>query len=101
MTWSSALPSAASTRMETVVFLFTDIEGSTALWETVPDAMRLALARHDAIVQEQVTAQGGLVLKTAGDAFYTVFPDVSSALACAIAIQRTLADEASGELPVL
>ena len=34
----------------TVTFLFTDIEGSTARWEHQPEAMRVALARHDALV---------------------------------------------------
>ena len=34
----------------TVTFLFTDIEGSTRLWEEHPEAMQAALARHDAIL---------------------------------------------------
>lgn len=41
-----ALPSG------TVKFLFTDIEGSTQLWEKYPEEMRTALARHDAILRE-------------------------------------------------
>ncbi len=48
----------------TVKFLFTDIEGSTTRWEHHPDAMRTALARHDALLRSVITAHGGLVFKT-------------------------------------
>ena len=54
----------------TVTFLFTDIEGSTRLWEEHPEAMQGALARHDAIVGEAVAAHGGTVVKTTGDGFH-------------------------------
>jgi class 3 adenylate cyclase len=47
----------------TVTFLFTDIEGSTKLWEQHPEAMRLALARHDALLQEILRSQGGHVFR--------------------------------------
>ena len=40
----------------TVTFLFTDLEGSTRLWEEHPEAMRGALARHDAILRDAVEA---------------------------------------------
>ena len=42
----------------TVTFLLTDVEGSTALWEEAPEAMRAALARHDALFEAAVTARG-------------------------------------------
>ncbi|MFO1325570.1 MAG: hypothetical protein U1F15_16120 [Burkholderiales bacterium] len=42
-------------------FLFTDIEGSTRLWEEEPDRMRPALARHDLLCREAVEAKGGVV----------------------------------------
>ena len=38
----------------TVTFLLTDVEGSTALWEEAPEAMRAALARHDELFDETV-----------------------------------------------
>ncbi len=44
----------------TVTFLFTDLEGSTRLWEEHPEAMQPALARHDEILRESVTAHGGV-----------------------------------------
>ena len=56
----------------TVTFLFTDIEGSTRLWEQYPEAMREALARHDALLRGVIEASGGAVFKTVGDAFYAI-----------------------------
>ena len=50
----------------TVTFLFTDIEGSTRLWEEHPDAMRDALARHDEILRDAVKSHGGHVVKRSG-----------------------------------
>ena len=43
----------------TVAFLFTDIEGSTRLWETNHDAMRMALSRHDEALRQCIDAQRG------------------------------------------
>src|ERR1700716_875188 len=43
----------------TVTFLFSDLEGSTRLWEQHPEAMRPALARHDGILRDAVAEQGG------------------------------------------
>ncbi|HEY8321470.1 MAG TPA: adenylate/guanylate cyclase domain-containing protein [Candidatus Baltobacteraceae bacterium] len=74
----------------TVTFLFTDIEGSTALWERDDAAMRTALAKHDAIVRRAVEAAGGTVFKTVGDASYCAFSRAEDAIAAAIAAQRSL-----------
>jgi len=57
----------------TVTFLFTDIEGSTRLWEEHPDAMRDALARHDEVLREAIEAHRGYVVKTTGDGFHAAF----------------------------
>ena len=51
----------------TVTFLFTDVEGSTRLWEESPEAMRLALAAHDGILRTVIEEHGGYVFSTAGD----------------------------------
>ena len=60
----------------TVTFLFTDIEGSTRLWEQHPEAMGAALARHDALLGAAIAAHRGYVFKTVGDAFCAAFgPD--------------------------
>ena len=57
----------------TVTFLFTDIEGSTRLWEEHPEAMHEALARHDAIVRDAVEQHDGYVVKTTGDGIHAAF----------------------------
>ena len=64
----------------TVTFLFTDIEGSTKLWEEHPDAMRQALARHDALLRHAIESNEGVVFKTVGDAFCAAFAIPSEAL---------------------
>ena len=75
-----------------VTFLFTDIEGSTRLWETMPERMREALARHDAMGQDAVTRHHGRVVKTTGDGIHAVFDDPLDAIAATIALQQSLAD---------
>src|SRR5690349_20439206 len=54
---------------ETVTFLFTDIEGSTRLWEQQSQTMRQAIARHDALLRDSIEINSGHVFKTIGDAF--------------------------------
>ena len=80
----------------TVTFLFTDIEGSTKLWEHSPESMRAALTRHDAILREAIEGQGGFVFKMVGDAFCAAFPTALEALGSALAAQRALFSEEWG-----
>jgi class 3 adenylate cyclase len=47
--------------------LFTNVEGSTRLWEVHPDAMGPAMARHDALVEETVTRCSGNVVRPRGE----------------------------------
>ncbi|MGP6158942.1 MAG: adenylate/guanylate cyclase domain-containing protein, partial [Vulcanimicrobiaceae bacterium] len=77
----------------TVTFLFTDIEGSTRRWEAFPDAMRLALRRHDALLRAALERHEGYVFKTIGDAFCAAFQETEAALRGALAAQRALARE--------
>jgi predicted ATPase/class 3 adenylate cyclase len=72
----------------TVTFLFTDIQGSTNLWEEHPDAMRLALARHDALLRKAVEDNEGVVFKTIGDAFCAAFATALEALRAALSAQQ-------------
>ena len=74
----------------TVTFLFTDIEGSTRLWEEHPIAMRDALASHDALVREAIVVEGGYVVKTTGDGFHAAFGTAEAGIAAAIRAQRAL-----------
>lgn len=84
----------------TVTFLFTDIEGSTKLWEKHPDAMQAALARHDAILRGAIEKNRGCVFKTVGDAFCAAFPTALDGLNAALAAQRALNLESWGETRV-
>ncbi|HSJ85356.1 MAG TPA: adenylate/guanylate cyclase domain-containing protein [Acidimicrobiia bacterium] len=77
-------------------FLFTDIEGSTRLWEEHTDDMATALARHDAILSEAVDRAGGKVVKTTGDGLLAVFDSVTETLAATIDAQRSLLAETWG-----
>jgi class 3 adenylate cyclase len=60
----------------TVTFLFTDIEGSTRRWEHHPEAMLTVLARHDSLLRQIITADGGVVFKMVGDTAYAALPPV-------------------------
>jgi predicted ATPase/class 3 adenylate cyclase len=84
----------ASPPTGTVTFLFTDIEGSTKLWEHNAPAMQAALARHDQILREAIEEHGGYVFKTVGDAFCCAFPTASDALEAALEAQHRLLSEA-------
>ena len=74
----------------TSVFLFTDIEGSTRMWERDPDRMQRALAHHDRIMRGAIEANGGQVFKTVGDAFCAVFQDAANAVRASIEAQLEL-----------
>ena len=78
-----------------VTFLLTDIEGSTAAWEADADAMAVALARHDELVEQVVTSRGGRLIKTRGegDATFSVFERPSAAAAAAIELQDAIRHE--------
>ena len=84
----------------TVTFLFTDIEGSTKLWEQHPEAMGVALQQHDALLRRAIQANEGCVFKTVGDAFYAVFDDATKALAAAHAAQTAILGQDWGETPI-
>src|SRR5436190_19243157 len=78
----------------TVTFLFTDLAGSTRLWEAYPAAMRSALARHDAILREATQSNRGHVVKMTGDGVHAAFADASLAVRAAITAQQQLRREA-------
>src|SRR5262245_58316731 len=78
----------------TVTFLLTDIEGSTRLWETVPEAMETALERHNRLLGDVIAGHGGVVVTSRGegDSFFAAFPSavaaVEAAGACQLALNR-------------
>src|SRR5215212_5530726 len=74
----------------TVTFLFTDIEGSTALWERDRQAMAAAVERHIALLDAAIQAHSGVHFKTVGDAVQAAFPTAPQAVAAAVDGQRAL-----------
>jgi class 3 adenylate cyclase len=76
----------------TVTFLFTDIEGSTRLWEERPDDMRAALAEHDTLLRAAIDAHGGYVFSTGGDGFAVAFSRAHDAIDAAAKAQAALVD---------
>jgi predicted ATPase/class 3 adenylate cyclase len=74
----------------TVTFVFTDIEGSTQLWEQYPNVMPTALQQHDTLLREGVEKNRGYVFKTVGDAFCATFSQADDALKAVLDIQHAL-----------
>jgi serine/threonine protein kinase/class 3 adenylate cyclase len=77
----------------TVTFVFTDVEGSTVMWENYPTQMKTAMNRHDEIVRSAVEAHGGYVFKMVGDACCAAFAYPREALRAALEAQRALFSE--------
>jgi len=77
----------------TVTFLFTDIEGSTPLWDAHPAEMEVALARHDDLLRRAIESHGGYVFATGGDGFAVAFATAGDAVAAAVEAQRALGAE--------
>jgi class 3 adenylate cyclase len=93
----------ASPPTGTLTFLFTDIEGSTKMWERDSSVMQVALARHDEILRSAMEERGGYVFKTVGDAFCCAFLTAPDALEAALDTQRRFLSsdwEQSGPLRV-
>jgi class 3 adenylate cyclase len=85
----------------TVSFLFTDVEGSTRLWQEQPQAMAAAVALHERLLGEAIAACGGQVFKRVGDAMCAAFPTARMALEAAVEGQRRLLEADWGDGPVL
>lgn len=81
--------------------LFTDLVGSTRLWETHPDRMEAALVRHDAILEQTISSYGGRVFKWTGDGCCAVFPLSGLAPHAAIAIRTAFLDGSWNTRPAL
>lgn len=76
-----------------VTFVFSDIEGSTRLWESDPDGMSRSLTRHDEIVRGVVEEQGGVLFKHTGDGFGAAFGSATSGVTAAAGVAAALAAE--------
>jgi len=84
---------AAAIPTGTITLLFTDVEGSTRLWEAEPEHMAQALRRHDELLRAAIEQVGGFVFKTVGDAFCAAFATAQAALDAVLGAQRALTTE--------
>ncbi len=89
-------PSPPSPPTGDVTFLFTDIEGSTALWDQVPETMTQSLAEHDRRIRAIAEAHDGYVFSTAGDSFAVAFQAAAEAVAAALEVQLAFVEPAAG-----
>lgn len=87
--WATTLPTGVTT------FCLSDIEGSTAMWDSHPEAMAEALVRHDELIADCVERHGGQLIKSMGegDSTVSVFASPTPALRAAVAATRALAAE--------
>jgi class 3 adenylate cyclase len=79
-----------------VTFLFTDVEGSTRRWESDAEAMRAALAEHDALLRTAIETHGGFLFKHTGDGVCAAFSSPRAAVDAAVAAHRELARSVFG-----
>ena len=77
-----------------VTFLFTDVQGSTRLWEDFPDLTMQALDQHDAVIDDVVASHNGVSVKPRGegDSRFVVFTSAFDAVTAVVAMQRGLAE---------
>ena len=99
--WVPAVRERSLSGPGVVTLLFTDIEGSTQLWEKHPEGMPRALEHHDELIAGAVKRHGGRVFKHTGDGICAVFPIATPAVAAAIGIQRSVAEHDWGEIGAL
>jgi len=82
---------------QTLTFLFTDIEGSTRLWEQYRQPMKEALELHDVILREAVEGSTGQVVKSTGDGLMAVFGSVADGVSACLKAQHDLSSARWGE----
>src|ERR1700754_307730 len=78
--------------LQDATFLFTDIEGSTRLWEEEPERMKVALASHDTLARAAVEEHRGQVVKMTGDGVHAVFDDPLDAVLATLRLQLAMAE---------
>lgn len=84
------MTATAGSRQATMTFLFTDIVGSTDLWENHGDAFLPVLQTHNAILSEAIQRNGGHLMKTEGDSFKAAFENPAAAIRCAMVAQAAM-----------
>jgi predicted ATPase/class 3 adenylate cyclase len=91
------MPESTDQVTHILTFLYTDIEGSTRLWEQFPDTAEALVARQEGILRGAVESQRGWVFRTVGDGLCAAFANASQALQAALQAQLALQAEAWGE----
>src|SRR5215469_4931961 len=80
-------------KITSLTFLFTDLRGSTELYERVGDLVAFDLVRaHFKVLNEIIAAEGGAVVKTSGDAVMATFPTPDRAVAAALRMREAMRD---------
>ncbi len=74
----------------TVTLVFTDVQGSTDLWESMGDAFGAVLTDHNTLMRELIAEHSGYEVKTEGDAFMVAFADAPDAVRWALAVQERM-----------
>jgi predicted ATPase/class 3 adenylate cyclase len=77
----------------TVTFLLTDLEGSTRMWEQDPVAMKVAMVRHDELLEKTFAENNGFVFSRMGDGMAAAFATACDALTSALTIKSALEEE--------
>jgi class 3 adenylate cyclase len=96
---AESIPSEGGLELKSVTVLFTDLTGSTALYERVGDLRAYDLVRkHFTLLRAIVTAEGGAIVKTIGDAVMASFADPSSAMRAAVLMNRAVAELGEGDM---
>jgi class 3 adenylate cyclase len=84
-------------KITSLTFLFTDLKGSTALYDRVGDLVAYDLVRaHFRVLHEIVAAESGAVVKTIGDAVMATFPTPDRAIAAALRMRDAVHDLKTG-----
>ena len=78
-----------------ITYLFTDVQGSTPLWQRFPQEMRDVMSRHDSILTSAVDANEGMVVRPRGegDSTFDVFPRATDAVSAAFSAEQVLQQE--------
>jgi predicted ATPase/class 3 adenylate cyclase len=92
------MPSFTEGSSQTLTFLYTDIQGSTRLWEQFPGSAEVVIPQHDRILRGAIEKHGGRVFRTVGDGLCAVFRNGTGAVAAALDAQLALLGESWGEI---
>lgn len=96
---AESIPSEGGLELKSVTVLFTDLKGSTAIYERIGDLQAFDLVRkHFAVLRDIVASRGGSIVKTIGDAVMASFAEPVSAMRAAAAMRREIEAIGKGDL---